>query len=530
MEAVKLLAETKSKSTQKKIMKQLKKIKKTDLEKKYGVAQLFSWACYYGNFEAAKYLLKKGSNPNQISFKGYTPFKWACECQSIEIVEYMLRKYPPDLLIVNEYDENDFFYLFDNYLGVEIIERCISLVGPEKFRDVCQHISKRGHTLMSKSLQSIRNKNISQEDAEREIMSKIELLLSYGADPLVILDIQDNNLNLMDFINNNSLINKYRELSEKLIDFFINLGVTGEIEGKDSTLLYQYCYRGNISVVEKLIRLGYDVNNSYNSTTALIVSIKNENFEVARLLMESPNIDLKKLDSNGFDAIFYAMNTDFTEFILELLEKVDIKKTYKNEVENHDINIPQNFNLLHVACYRKNIPIILYLLENGFKLEDKGSCSMSPLEILAIRDPDNNLLKFLNQSPTKFEKYAKNKKSGKVFEQEECAICLEDLEDDITSLKCGHVFHTNCILNVLAQQGKCPICRADIVINHKVNKLLDKAVMKSLSRTKKRPVSRVKSLSIKRSRNSSNNSSIRSRTKNSLNSRGKIKSAKLRSV
>ena len=33
-------------------------------------------------------------------------------------------------------------YLFDNYLGVEIIERCISIIGPDKFRDICQHISK----------------------------------------------------------------------------------------------------------------------------------------------------------------------------------------------------------------------------------------------------------------------------------------------------------------------------------------------------------------------------------------------------
>ena len=141
----------------------------------------------------------------------------------------------------------------------------------------------------------------------------------------------------MDFINNNNLINKYRELSEKLIDFFIDLGVTGDIEGEDSTLFYQYCYRGNISVVNKLIRLGYNVNNSYNSTALLV---KNENFEVAGLLIETPNIDLKK-DKNGFDATFYAMNTDFTEFILELLEKVDIKKTYKNEVENHDLLIFQ---------------------------------------------------------------------------------------------------------------------------------------------------------------------------------------------
>ena len=155
---------------------------------------------------------------------------------------------------------------------------------------------KRGHTLLSKSLQSIRNREISKEDAEREIMNKLELLLSYGANPLVKLNIQEHNLNLMDFINNNSLINKYRGLSEKLIDFFINLGVNGDIEGKDSTLLYQYSLRGNLSVVRKLIDIGYDVNNSYNSTTSLVVAIKNENYEIARLLMNTPNIDIKRED------------------------------------------------------------------------------------------------------------------------------------------------------------------------------------------------------------------------------------------
>ena len=39
----------------------------------------------------------------------------------------------------------------------------------------------------------------------------------------------------------------------------------------------------------------------------------------------------------------------------------------------------------------------------------------------------------MNQSPLKFEKYVKNK-SGKVFEERECPICLEELDEDITSL------------------------------------------------------------------------------------------------
>ena len=64
-----------------------------------------------GNFEAAKYLLKKRFKPQSNFVQRIYTFKWACECQSFEIIEYMLRKYPPDLLIVNEYDENDFLLI-----------------------------------------------------------------------------------------------------------------------------------------------------------------------------------------------------------------------------------------------------------------------------------------------------------------------------------------------------------------------------------------------------------------------------------
>ena len=95
----------------------------------------------------------------------------------------------------------------------------------------------------------------------------------------------------------------------------------------------------------------------------------------------------------------------------------------------------QKILIFFVACYKKNIPLIIYLLEKDFKLDDKGKCSISPIDILAIRDPDNSLLDFINQSPTKFETYAKNKKAGKIFEENECPICLEVLDEDISTLK-----------------------------------------------------------------------------------------------
>ena len=529
MEVVTLLEKDKSKSNQKKIMSHLKKVNKRNLEVKYGHAQLLSWACYHGNFEAAKYLLKKGSNVNQLSYKNFTPFKWACDSGSIELSTYILRKFTPDLLLENDFKENDFFHICDNFLGPELLEKAITTIGSREFKKIINNVSTKGHTLLSSCLQCLRNTDVGTVEAEREIMSKLDILLSLGANPLVVSDIEGNNMNLMDFVNNNKMIKNYPDLCEKLITLFLELGVRGEVEGINSTLLYQYAYSGNYSVVKSLIDVGYDINKLFKNTSPLMVALKYENFEIARLLMSVPNIDLNIVDENGLDAEFYLIRTDFNELIFEFLEKNGLDKTYKKELINHDFTIPENYNILHLACYRVNIPLILYLLENGLKLDEKGRCSIAPMEILAVMDPDNKLLKFMNQSPTKFEKYAKNKKAGKVFEERECPICLEELDEDITSLKCGHVFHTACILNVLTRQDKCPVCRKPISINFKVNKLLDRSVLKNLSRTKKRAPSRVKSLSLRRRRSvplKSNNSSIQSPSRVSLSRRSK----KIRSV
>ena len=138
---------------------------------------------------------------------------------------------------------------------------------------------------------------------------------------LLVSDIEGNNMNLMDFVNNNKMIKNYPDLCEKLITLFLELGVTGEIEGKNSTLLYQYAYSGNHSVVKALIDVGYDVNKLFKNTSPLMVALKYENFEIARLLMSVPNIDLDIVDENSLDALFYLIRTDFNELILNSLKK-----------------------------------------------------------------------------------------------------------------------------------------------------------------------------------------------------------------
>ncbi|KAL8492932.1 hypothetical protein ACS0TY_024218 [Phlomoides rotata] len=54
----------------------------------------------------------------------------------------------------------------------------------------------------------------------------------------------------------------------------------------------------------------------------------------------------------------------------------------------------------------------------------------------------------------------------KSSEQEECAVCLEQLKAPpplkLMQLPCGHRFHTNCLLPWLEANAHCPCCRMQI--------------------------------------------------------------------
>lgn len=41
-----------------------------------------------------------------------------------------------------------------------------------------------------------------------------------------------------------------------------------------------------------------------------------------------------------------------------------------------------------------------------------------------------------------------------------CSICLEDIDDNKIELKCGHIYHKQCINSWLKVCYNCPYCRA----------------------------------------------------------------------
>ena len=58
----------------------------------------------------------------------------------------------------------------------------------------------------------------------------------------------------------------------------------------------------------------------------------------------------------------------------------------------------------------------------------------------------------------------KQRKEGEQSNDNDCTICMELLIDDVTKLKCGHVYHNQCIQDwrrgSMESSKRCPLCRA----------------------------------------------------------------------
>lgn len=61
-----------------------------------------------------------------------------------------------------------------------------------------------------------------------------------------------------------------------------------------------------------------------------------------------------------------------------------------------------------------------------------------------------------------------------------CSICLDELENSPTTLKCQHVFHEKCILKWVIGSKNCPICRTVTLIEEVKTPQLDSVIHGSI--------------------------------------------------
>ena len=47
------------------------------------------------------------------------------------------------------------------------------------------------------------------------------------------------------------------------------------------------------------------------------------------------------------------------------------------------------------------------------------------------------------------------------YQNEECMICLEPLNNEIAEVSCSHLFHYKCIKEWLSNNDRCPLCNED---------------------------------------------------------------------
>ena len=52
-----------------------------------------------------------------------------------------------------------------------------------------------------------------------------------------------------------------------------------------------------------------------------------------------------------------------------------------------------------------------------------------------------------------------------------CPVCLEkiDFSKDYTITKCGHQFHSSCLLQASKTKNTCPICREVLIEKKEIN-------------------------------------------------------------
>uniref|UniRef100_A0A914C8J6 RING-type domain-containing protein n=1 Tax=Acrobeloides nanus TaxID=290746 RepID=A0A914C8J6_9BILA len=67
----------------------------------------------------------------------------------------------------------------------------------------------------------------------------------------------------------------------------------------------------------------------------------------------------------------------------------------------------------------------------------------------------------------------------------ECAICIEPLEDDISTTRCGHIAHTDCLLIWILQAGTCPTCRQPALESDLIRLYVDFRSVTNISENKR---------------------------------------------
>lgn len=138
-----------------------------------------------------------------------------------------------------------------------------------------------------------------------------------------------------------------------------------------------------------------------------------------------------------------------------MLEKFD-EIPHKNRILITLVSAQSTKSIQKVIKKGLTSRLILTTWDNLLKPEnDFINCNSITIEVDFVVEDSSSDGKIV-QSNTR-------KSVGKIMQ---CAICLETLEkQDVSSIRCGHIFCTECIKNTLEERRACPLCNNPANLN-----------------------------------------------------------------
>lgn len=179
---------------------------------------------------------------------------------------------------------------------------------------------------------------------------------------------------------------------------------------------------------------------------------------VNTLIKYIPDINIK--DKAGYTFLHYTVDFHYDH----IESTIEIIKLLLDNGININEKDPMGYTPLFIAMMASNIQLIykkelLHLfMKYGADKTIKNKNNETVLDYLYGRKQYKDLYEILNIGEERFYigESAKKRIKYMLLENDKlCAICREDIYDDIYLTKCIHTFHKACIIN----EEKCPICR-----------------------------------------------------------------------
>ena len=361
---------------------------KINTKNRYGNTPLHN-AVISNKIEIIELLINHGADVNARDGKNMMPLHMAIENDAEETVELLLRR------SVNVHAEGQY--------GTPL-----HLAAERGYLKIAEHLIKYGARVNSTGISVYSEDTPLQLAVDRGHNEVVKLLLERGAnidvqskggDTILYCAVENGDSVIIEHIlkhgpdlnneSNKSALNAAvlgcgRQYS-KIVKSLLEYGFTVDPEDRnDCNLLHAAVEKGCLTIVEKLLKYGTDVNISIYSTSPLHVATKNKQVEVAKLLI-SYGADLNPRDEAGNTPILYAAeNKDLEMVKLLLTNKANVKDS------------PQ---VLNTAVQQNCRDIVEVLLQHGADVNASTKYGITALHYTVLDKHGTLSRSFLDKDP-----------------------------------------------------------------------------------------------------------------------------------